>query len=113
MDLLYDLGEAMLTFMRSDPDFPVVFLYIALASIPVTLLHELGHALAARARLGAEVHVSVGSTGKLAELRLGQIAMSMNGAPPTGAPVVGERHSRERRGRLISRSSHITRCSLA
>lgn len=78
MDLLYDLAAAMLTFMRSDPNFPVVLLYVALAGIPVTLLHELGHAMAARAQLGAEVHVSVGSTDKLAELRLGQIAMSIN-----------------------------------
>jgi membrane-associated protease RseP (regulator of RpoE activity) len=46
--------------------------------LPVVLLHELGHALVARQRLDGEVEVSVGSAGKLAELRLGQITATIN-----------------------------------
>ncbi len=78
MDLLYDAAEACLAFRQSGPEFPIGFVYIAIAAVPVTLLHELGHAVAARALVGGDVEVSVGSAGKLAEIRLGQIAMSIN-----------------------------------
>jgi membrane-associated protease RseP (regulator of RpoE activity) len=78
MDLLYDLTAAIVGFMQSGPPFPAFFVYIAVAGIPVILLHELGHALAASQRLGADVEVSVGTTGQLANLRLGQITASIN-----------------------------------
>ena len=78
MDLLYSLAEAVTRFMASSPGLPISLLYIIVAAIPVTLLHELGHAVAARRLLGGDVQVSVGSAGKIAEMRLGDIAVSVN-----------------------------------
>lgn len=50
------------------------------------LIHELGHAIAARALLDADVELSVGNAGPAAELRLGRItarihALSLRGSP--------------------------------
>jgi hypothetical protein len=84
VDPLYDLADIVYRFMESGPGFPVGLLYILLAAIPVTLLHELGHAVAARRLLGGEVRVSVGSAGKLAEMRLGQVALSINALSQPG-----------------------------
>jgi hypothetical protein len=78
MDALYDLVQTILRFMESSPGLPVSLLYLAVAAVPVTLLHEIGHALAARHLLGGEVKVSVGTAGKLAELRLGQLTVFAN-----------------------------------
>jgi Zn-dependent protease len=78
VDTLYNLADAIVRFMNSSPGVPISLLYLAIAAIPVTLLHELGHAIAARRLLGGDVQVSVGTAGKLAEMRLGQIAMSVN-----------------------------------
>jgi membrane-associated protease RseP (regulator of RpoE activity) len=78
VELLYGLADAIMAFMESGPPVPAVFVYIVITAIPVTPLHELGHAIAAHARLGADVEVSVGSAGRLAELRLGQITASIN-----------------------------------
>ena len=47
-DALYGPAAAVVSFMDAGPGFPQMLLYIALAAIPVTLLHELGHALAAQ-----------------------------------------------------------------
>jgi hypothetical protein len=76
--VLYHLADAIARFMDSSPGFPVGLLYLAVAAMPMTLLHELGHAVVARRLLDGEVQVSVGSAGKLAEMRLGQIALSVN-----------------------------------
>jgi hypothetical protein len=76
--VFYDLADAIVRFMDSSPGLPIGLLYLAVAGIPVTLLHELGHAVVARRFLGGEVQVSVGTAGKLAEMRLGQIALSVN-----------------------------------
>lgn len=65
-------------FMNSGPPFAAALVWITIAAIPVTFLHELGHALAARRLLGGRVHVKVGTAGKLANLRLGQIEASVN-----------------------------------
>ena len=83
-DALYGPAAAVVTFMDAGPGFPQMLLYIALAAIPVTLLHELGHALAARRLLGTPVSVAVGSVGPLAQLELGKISVSLNalGSPP-------------------------------
>jgi hypothetical protein len=78
VDLLYSIAGAVVRFMDSSPAFPIVLLYIAIAGMAVTLLHELGHAAAARRLLGGDVQVSVGSVGKLAELQLGQIKVAVN-----------------------------------
>lgn len=76
--------ETIARFMDSGPAFPQGLLYIALASVPVTLLHELGHAVAAWWLLRTPVLVAIGSTGKLAELNLGQISVSVNALASPG-----------------------------
>jgi hypothetical protein len=78
VDLLYGIADAIYGFTESAPPFPVAFLYIAVGAIPVALLHELGHAFAARRLLGSEVEVSVGNAGKIAQVRLGQIDATIN-----------------------------------
>jgi hypothetical protein len=77
VDLLYDLLEAFVRFMNAGPPFPLDVLYLVVAAVPVVLVHELGHAIAARRLLGAPVTVSVGGAGKLAELRLGEVAITV------------------------------------
>jgi hypothetical protein len=76
--VLHAIALAINNFMKAGPVFPTVFVYIALASIPVTLMHELGHAMVARSRLRTEVRISVGSAIKVAELRLGEITASIH-----------------------------------
>jgi hypothetical protein len=78
MDLLYDAAGALYRFMEASPGFPVSLLYIAIAAIPVVLLHEFGHALAARRLLDTQVGIEVGTVGELARLRLGQIETTIN-----------------------------------
>lgn len=75
---LYGAAAAMTDFMNSGPAFPGALLYIAIGAIPVTLIHELGHAIAARHLLDTPVSVAIGSIGKVARLRLGEISMSIN-----------------------------------
>lgn len=74
----YGPVSAIVTFMDSGPSFPQALIYLALAAIPVTLLHELGHALAASRLLGTPVSVAVGSIGTIARIELGQISVSLN-----------------------------------
>jgi hypothetical protein len=71
-------AQAIVNFMNSAPAFPQALVFIALGAIPVTLVHELGPALAARRLLGTPVAVAVGSVGKLAEFELGRITVSLN-----------------------------------
>jgi len=77
VELLYDLAASFLRFKNTGPAFPVSLLYLMVAGLPVTVLHELGHAAAARRLLDADVQVSVGSVGRLTEVRLGQISVSI------------------------------------
>jgi len=42
------------------------------------MFHELGHAVAARRRLGGAARVSIGNAGKLETIRLGEITVSLN-----------------------------------
>ena len=77
-DALYGPAAAIVSFMDAGPGFPQMLLYIALAAIPVTLLHELGHALAAKRLLGTAVSVAVGSVGPLAQIELGKVSVSLN-----------------------------------
>lgn len=78
MDLLYSLANLIVEFMESAPAWPLGLLYPFIAAIPAVLVHELGHAVVAQRRLGADVDISVGSAGKLAQLRLGQITASIH-----------------------------------
>jgi hypothetical protein len=77
MDVLGALAALILDFMASAPGVPGVLLYTLVASIPLTLLHEMGHALVARRRLRSEVRVVVGTSGRLAELRLFGVSVSL------------------------------------
>jgi hypothetical protein len=79
-DWLYGPVAAVNDYLDAGPALPVALACLAVVAIPATLLHELGHALAALALLDTPVGVAVGSFGRLAELRLGQIAAA-------GAPV--------------------------
>jgi len=87
VDLLYGLADAVVRFMDSGPSFPVVLLYIGIAAIPVALLHELGHAVVARRRLDTEVEVTVGTVGRIAEVRLGEIKASVSAVGTPGRPA--------------------------
>ena len=78
MELLYDLADAIVRFMDEGPGLPVVFLYGFVAAVPVVLIHELGHAVAARVLLDEDVELSVGSTGRIARLRLGRITAQIH-----------------------------------
>jgi membrane-associated protease RseP (regulator of RpoE activity) len=78
VELLYNLAEAIARFLDTGPGLVASLIFLMIASIPAIVLHELGHAIAARRLLGVDVQVSVGSAGKLAEMRLGQIALSIN-----------------------------------
>jgi hypothetical protein len=86
-DPFYDAAQWFYVFMNSASSW-YVLVYIFVAAIPVTLLHELGHALAARALLDTPVQVAVGSIGRFAQLRLGEISMSLN-AMASPARVAG------------------------
>lgn len=76
-DPLYDAMAWFVEFMDSGSSWHVM-IFIFVGAIPMTLLHELGHALAARALLDAPVSVAVGSYGTFARLRLGEISVSLN-----------------------------------
>jgi hypothetical protein len=76
--VLHALALTINDFMNASPAFPVGILYLAVACIPVTLLHELGHATVVRHRLGGEVQITVGSAVKIAEFRLGEISASIH-----------------------------------
>jgi len=66
------------TFMDAGPPFLPLLILLVLTIIPVTVVHELGHALAARSRLGTEGEISVGHTGRLLDFHLGNLALSIN-----------------------------------
>jgi membrane-associated protease RseP (regulator of RpoE activity) len=85
VDVLYDMAAAFQSFMNSSPGLPLLLIYLAVAGLPVVLLHELGHAIAARRLLGGEVNVSVGTAGTLAELRLGEVALTIKALSHPGS----------------------------
>src|SRR5436305_14810707 len=65
-------------FMNSGPPLLLGLIYLAIVAVPLTFLHEWGHAFAARRLLGGSVKISVGNAGRVAQLRLGQITTSIN-----------------------------------
>lgn len=78
VDFLYGLADTIVRFMDSGPPLLLALLYLTIVGVPATLAHELGHAIAARRLLGAEVGITVGSTAKMVEMRLGEISVSLN-----------------------------------
>ena len=88
MDLLFSALEALDELMQSGPGlFPALFLLLVM-SWPLTLLHELGHALAAVVLLDEDVDVEVGQYGRFAEGRLGRIRFELQ-APSLFPGVAG------------------------
>lgn len=82
---LYALAAAIDEFMTSGPPLLLWIPYLMVAAIPIVALHELGHALAARRLLDTPVRVVIGSAAEIAQLQLGQIAVSLNAlASPLG-----------------------------
>jgi hypothetical protein len=73
-DWLYGPVAGLQAYVDEGPALLPSLAYIAIGAIAATLLHEVGHALVALRLLGTPVGVVVGSFGKLAELRLEQIA---------------------------------------
>lgn len=80
VDLVYTLASAVDHFMNASPPLVAGIVCLLIAGIPVRLLHEWGHAFAARDLLGEDtrIHVTVGHAGKLAEFRLGEISHSIH-----------------------------------
>ena len=82
MDILYWLAGAIYDFMNGMPEgWPGGWSFLwwgFIAAIPVIILHELGHAIVAAHRLGADVEGTVGNAVKLAQVRLGRIQASLN-----------------------------------
>jgi hypothetical protein len=78
VEVLYEIAEAIQRFMDSSPGLLVELLLILIASVPLVLIHELGHAVVARRLIGGDVQVAIGDTGRLAELQLGQISLTLN-----------------------------------
>jgi Zn-dependent protease len=65
-------------FMKSGPPLPIGLVYLAIVALPLTFLHEWGHAVTARRLLDGSVRISVGNAGRVAHVRLGQITTSIN-----------------------------------
>jgi hypothetical protein len=78
MDLLYDVLEGGLAYQESGPPLWLTLISLVIVSIPVILLHELGHAIAAKRALRTEVEVTVGNAGRLTEVALGDISVELN-----------------------------------
>lgn len=74
---LAGIATTVNNFMHAGPDFPWGLVCVLLVGIPVTLLHELGHA-AAGARLGYEVRVTVGNAGRIGTVRFGRLTTTLN-----------------------------------
>lgn len=75
---LADVATTIDNFMNAGPGLLWAFVCCAVVGIPLTLLHELGHAVVARARLGSEVRVTVGNAGQVGTVRLGGLITTLN-----------------------------------
>lgn len=78
VSLLYALAHALYSFLDASPPLLLCLLYNAIVIIPLVLLHEYGHAVAASSLLGVSVEVSFGTAGQVAQFRLGQIVATVN-----------------------------------
>jgi hypothetical protein len=82
------LGVVVRFFAAMPAAGPFLVLMVV-AGIPTTLIHELGHAVAARRLLGGDVGVRVGDAAPLATLRMGRITADIN-ALATPGRIAGE-----------------------
>jgi hypothetical protein len=76
--VLEALVAAVVRFMNAMPAMPAMLLATVVVAFPATLVHELGHALVARRRLDTEVKVQVGTSGRIATVRLGRIGAEIH-----------------------------------
>ncbi len=81
MDILYWLAGVIYNFMSAMPEgWPWGFSFLwwgLIAAIPLTIVHELGHAVVAAHRLEEEVEVTVGGAVKLAPFKAEQSDSTM------------------------------------
>jgi membrane-associated protease RseP (regulator of RpoE activity) len=82
MSVVHGAAEAFVEFMDSGPPLYVSLVLFFVVGIPLVLLHELGHASAARLILGGRVEVTVGGYGQLVDVELGALRMRLNGIVP-------------------------------
>jgi hypothetical protein len=75
---LTGIATTIQDFMKAGPGPLWTLVCLVLVFIPVALLHELGHAAMARARLGSEVHVRIGGVGRIGTFRLGRLIVTLN-----------------------------------
>ncbi len=91
MDILYWLAGVIYNFMSAMPEgWPWGFSFLwwgLIAAIPLTIVHELGHAVVAAHRLEEEVEVTVGGPVKLAQVRMGR-SLTAGGAWASGLNLV-------------------------
>jgi hypothetical protein len=80
MGVVGALADAVKSFIDSGPGAAAPG-YLLVATIPVVLAHELGHAIVAARRLGGPVHISVGGTGALLRVRLRRLTLAVNAVP--------------------------------
>jgi hypothetical protein len=78
VDLLDGALRGVYDFMEGGPSLLWGLALLTLVAIPLTFLHEWGHALVAHDRLGVPVLISVGEAGRFAQFRLGQIDVSLS-----------------------------------
>jgi hypothetical protein len=84
VDLLYWLAGRAYEFMNEMPGGWSFLWWGFVAAVPVVALHELGHAVVAVRRLGADVEVTVGNAVELARVRMGRIEASLNAVAHPG-----------------------------
>jgi hypothetical protein len=82
VSLLHSLSDTIGDFVHSAPGMPEALVYVVVASVPVTLLHALGHAAVASRRLG--VHMPVGSTGEILRAHLRRLRLSVGALATPG-----------------------------
>jgi hypothetical protein len=71
---LHFIAAHVVNFMAASPSSATSIVALLVVAGPVTLIHELGHAIVARRRLSTTVDIHVGTAGRLPTVHLGPIA---------------------------------------
>jgi hypothetical protein len=83
---VYDLAAAFAHFMNGAPPLLLLVVLYPIVGMPIVLLHELGHALAAHRLLGTPVRVTVGRRARFAGLQLGKVELELNAVGSLSGP---------------------------
>lgn len=103
MGIVYGLLTLLAGFMESGPWTIPGLVLIAVMGLPNVVVHELGHAVAARRLLRCPVAVVVGAGPTLFNLRLGAISMQINLRPSRGfAMPIQPSNKNVRLGHLVT-----------